>query len=102
MEGAGAARGAAPEVESHRAKAAGLSQAHHITDERGMDVLMMAMAMAWSTTPEAIRDAGRKDMRARLRRHRCAVIKAVSVTVGELLVERPLPKGRSRTKRGVS
>jgi AcrR family transcriptional regulator len=78
---------AAPEVESHRTKAVALARAHDAPPERGVDVMMitLAIAQAWSTTPDALRNAGQDDVAARLRRHRAAVVSAVAATTDALL-----------------
>jgi AcrR family transcriptional regulator len=55
--------------------------------ERGMDALMLALAVAqaWSVTAPAIRNPAASDEKARLARHRAAVVAAVRAVAWSLL-----------------
>jgi AcrR family transcriptional regulator len=77
----------APEVDSHREKARALAGPAGVNEERGMDVLMLVLALvlAWPTTSPEIRGVGKPASVARLRRHRAAVVDAVSAVEGALL-----------------
>jgi AcrR family transcriptional regulator len=69
------------ELESHQEKARAIARAHGVSDERGMDVLMLALAAAkaWNTTAPSMRGHGA----ARLARHRQALAAAVDALVGD-------------------
>jgi len=75
-----------PEVRSHTSKAEALSQAMGIAPTRGMDVLMLALAMAqaWNTSSEAVRLIG-EPRAQRLRDHRIALISAVTAVSASFL-----------------
>jgi AcrR family transcriptional regulator len=77
----------APEVDSHRSKARGLAREAGASEERGMDVLMLVLALvlAWPETAPEIRGIGKPAADARLRRHRSAVIDAVTAVEQALL-----------------
>jgi AcrR family transcriptional regulator len=76
----------APEIESHRSKAAALAGTNNLTPEQGMDLMMitLAIAQAWSLTPDALRHGAQDDETERRLRHRRAVVHAVTATVGAL------------------
>jgi AcrR family transcriptional regulator len=73
------------EFESHVAKARGLADAAGVAPARGMDILMLclAMAQAWNMTSESVRDAGDAG-KLRLKQHRAALILAVTATANAL------------------
>nr|WP_062337872.1 TetR family transcriptional regulator [Herbidospora sakaeratensis] len=69
----------AAELAAHLDKSGELAAALGVDAERGMDVLMIALAVAqaWSLTPPAIRALGGPHDEARRERHRAAVVAAV-------------------------
>jgi len=75
------------ERDAHLAKAEELGNAYNVSPERGMDVMMLtlAMAQAWNSTAATIRNPGGADASARILRHRKAVIAAVSAAADALL-----------------
>ncbi|MEU1595982.1 TetR family transcriptional regulator [Streptomyces sp. NPDC005708] len=81
----------ATELEAHLSKAQAVADAHGADLEAGMDALMIALAaaQAWLATPPTIRNPGKDDEAARLKRHRAAVIAAV-----EAMTDRLLPSGK--------
>jgi AcrR family transcriptional regulator len=74
----------AAELDSHRAKATALAETLDVGTERGMDILMLALAMAqaWNTTAPPIRGGENPD--ARLAQHREALILAVEAAAQTL------------------
>ncbi|WP_066360021.1 TetR/AcrR family transcriptional regulator [Herbidospora mongoliensis] len=74
------------ELAAHLSKSAEVSEALGLDAERGMDALMIALAVAqaWSITPPAIRTLGAPHDDARRARHRAAVIAAVRAYVETL------------------
>ncbi|BCB76169.1 TetR family transcriptional regulator [Phytohabitans flavus] len=81
---------AAPaELEAHLSKAGALAAVHGTTVERGMDALMAALGagLAWSTTAPGIRNPDAGAEKARLQRHRAAIVTSVAAIVDALLTE---------------
>jgi AcrR family transcriptional regulator len=85
----------ATELEAHLAKANELADTHRSTPERGMDAMMLTLALAqsWNLTAPAIRNPGNEAPAARRDRHRTAVVTAATAVVAALL-ETPPPSPR--------
>ncbi|MET9125879.1 MULTISPECIES: TetR family transcriptional regulator [unclassified Streptomyces] len=77
------------EREAHVTKATEIAETHDISVEAGMDLLMLvvAAAQAWATTAPEIRNPNGADEKARLGRHRAAMIHAVGAAVSASLLE---------------
>ena len=73
------------ELHSHVSKAEALARAIGVDDTRGMDALMLALAMAqaWNTTSLSVRSMN-KSPDLRLRQHRASLITAVAAVVDAL------------------
>ncbi|WP_433446481.1 TetR family transcriptional regulator [Streptomyces sp. CA-142005] len=75
------------EREAHVTKATEIAEAHGVSVEAGMDILMLvvAAAQAWATTAPEIRNPNGADEAARLARHRSAMMKAVQAAIDATL-----------------
>jgi len=73
------------ELNSHVSKAEALARAIGVDDTRGMDALMLALAMAqaWNTTSLSVRSM-KKSPDLRLRQHRASLITGVAAVVDAL------------------
>jgi AcrR family transcriptional regulator len=76
----------AGELDAHLSKAQAIADAYGVDLEAGMDALMITLsaAQAWLATPSAIRNPERDDEKARLQRHRVAVVGAVAAMTDRL------------------